>query len=310
MNRLPSEPRYHSGESAALLTLERLLALVPAVLWAVLLFGGDALLRILLSTFTVLCLDLAGGLLQNRLLKRGFARLRLRGAVVGLLIALLSPADLPVLLLLAADLLAVLLLQIFRSESNLPVSLTALCGGFLLLFAEARRYPLLIDSEGGVTLAERLAAGDMPSLALEDMLLGRMDGNMGEMASLLLLLGGAYLIYRQQIGWRIPLAGIVCAALTAYITAPDTMSVYYYAGAQLLSGGFLLVLLFIMSDRVSAPITSRAELVCGALFGVLTILLRNETGLDGSIPAALICSLLARPLDRLLAPLPFGGHRR
>ncbi len=310
MNRLSFEPQLRADDHPLLLSLERLLAAIPLIIWAVLLFGGDALIRLLLSVLTVLLLDVAGGFLQNRLWSRGFPRLRLRGAIVGLLIALLSPADLPILLLLAADLLAVVVLQVFRSESNLPVSLPALCGCFLLLFSEARRYPLLIDSEDGVTLAERLRAGDMPSLAMEDMLFGRMDGNMGEMASLLILLGGAYLIYRRQIGWRIPLAGIVAAALTAYITAPDTMSVYYYAGAQLLSGSFLLVLVFVTSDRISAPITSRAELVCGALFGVLTILLRNETGLDGALPAALICSLLARPLDRLLAPLPFGGRRK
>ncbi|MBQ7354156.1 MAG: RnfABCDGE type electron transport complex subunit D [Clostridia bacterium] len=309
MNRLPSEPRLHLGDHPHLLSLEQLLAAVPVILWATLLFGGGALLRILLSALFVLLLDIAGGVLQNRLLHRNFPKLRLRGAVVGLVIALLSPSDLPIWLLLMADLPAVAILQIFRSESHFPVSLTALCGCFLLLFEEARRYPLLIDSENGVTLAERLGSGDMPSLSIEDMLLGRMDGNMGEIASLLLLLGGVYLLYRRQIGWRIPLAGIVAAALTAYITAPDTMSVYYYAGAQLLSGSFLLVLIFITADRTAAPITARAELVCGALFGLLTILLRNQTGLDGSLPAALICSLLSRPLDRMLAPLPFGGRR-
>ena len=150
----------------------------------------------------------------------------------------------------------------------------------------------------------------MPSLSVTDLLLGRMDGNLGEVASLLLLLGAAYLLVRRRIGWQIPLAGVVAAALTAYVTAPDTMSVYYYMGAQLLSGSFLLVLLFVASDRAAASMTGRAGLFLGAIFGVLVILIRKYVGLDGSLPAALICSLLARPLDGLLAPLPFGGRRK
>lgn len=310
MDRHFSEPCLHCGDNPAILSLERLIALTPAVVWAVLLFGKDALLRILLSTLAVLVLDAAGCILQNHFGRGGFPRLRLRGAAVGLLIALLSPSDLPLLLLIAADLYAVVMLQVFRSESNLPISLVALTGCLLLLFPTARSFPLLIDSESGVTLAEMLRAGDMPSLSITDMLLGRMDGNMGEIASLLLLLGGLYLLLRRQISWQIPLAGMVAAALTAYVTAPDTMSVFYYMGAHLFSGTFLLVLLFIVADRTSAPITGRAGLVCGAIFGVLTILLRTYTGLDGSLIAALICSFLARPLDQILAPLPFGGRRK
>ncbi|MBQ8288745.1 MAG: RnfABCDGE type electron transport complex subunit D [Clostridia bacterium] len=310
MKHLSSEPLLRGGDSPVLLSLERLLVLIPTVVWAVLLFGSDAILRILLSTLTVLVLDNAGCILQNRYLKGNFPRFRLRGAVVGLLLALLSPADLPIPLLLVAALLAVVMLQLFRSEANLPVSLVALMGCLLLFFPAFRSFPLLIDSEGGMTLAELLRAGEKPALSVTDMLLGRMDGNIGEIPSLLLLLGGGYLLFRRQIGWQIPLAGIVAAALMAYVTAPDTMSVFYYMGAHLFSGSFLLVLIFVAADRTSAPITGRAGLVYGAIFGVLVILLRANTGLDGSLPAALVCSLLSRSLDQLLAPLPFGGRRK
>lgn len=310
MTYLPSEPKLRCGDSVTGIELERLLSMIPLILWAVLLFGGDALLRILLSTACVFVLDTAGCYLQNRLLKKRFPPFRLRTAVLGLLLALLSPADLPILLLLAADLLVVVLLQLLGSESNLPLSLPALVGCFLLLFPAARSFPLVVDSEDGKTLAELLRAGDKPALSITDMLLGRMDGNMGEMASLLILLGGAYLLFRRQMSWQIPVAGAVAAAVTACVIAPDTMSVYYFMGAQLFSGAFLLVLIFLASDRTSAPMNGRAGLIYGALYGVLTILLRKYLGMDGALPALLICSILARPLDRLLAPLPFGGRRR
>ncbi len=310
MSNRPLEPRFRGGDTANLLSLEKLAALIPAAVWAILLFDSDALSRILLSTLTVFLLDVTGCNLQRTFLKVPMPVLRLRGAVIGLLLALLSPADLPIWLLTVADLLAVALCQIFRSEAHYPLSLTATVGCFLLLFAEARRFPLLLDSEEGLTLLEMLRAGDMPSLGITDMLLGRMDGNMGELPSLLLLLGGGYLLFCRQIGWQIPLAGGVAAAVTAYVVAPDTMSVYYFVGAHLLSGSFLLVLLFIVADRSSAPITGRAGLVCGGLYGLLTVYLRHKFSLDGALPAALFCSLIARPLDHLMAPLPFGGRRK
>lgn len=302
-------PLLHSGNRATVYSLERLIALVPATVWAVLLFGYAAILRILLSVSVVLVLDNLGCFIQNRYRNTALPRIRLRGGVLGLLLALLSPSTLPVWILLLGDAGIVLALQLLRSEARLPLSLPAAVGCLLLLFPAFHSYPLLINSENGLTLAELLRSGEKPMLGVGDMLLGRMDGNMGEIASLLLILGGAYLLVRRQMGWQIPLAATVAAGLCAYVTAPDTMSVFYYMGAQLFSGGFVLVLLFIVADRSSAPMTGRAGLVYGALFGVLVILLRHYTDWDGSLPAALLCSLLAKPLDHWLAPLPFGGRR-
>ena len=302
-------PLWRSDNRAALYDFERLIALIPAVVWAILLFGYAAILRLAMSAAVVLVVDNLGCFLQNRYLHTAFSPFRLRGAVLGLLIAMLSPSTLPVWMLLLGDAAIVLVLQLFRSETHFPVSLPAAAGCLLLLFPAFQSYPLLINSESGVTLAELLRKGDKPMLSITDMLLGRMDGSMGEIASLLLLLGGAYLVLRHRMGWQIPLAAMSSAGILAYLTAPDTMSVFYYMGAQLFSGAFLLVLLFILSDRATAPMSHRAGLLYGALYGVLVILFRTYTDLDGSLPAALICSAMSRALDQWMAPLPFGGRR-
>lgn len=310
MNTLPMEPRLHGYDNPRSLHLEFLVSLIPVAVWATVLFGWQALLRILLSTCTVFLLDFLGRFLQKRLLHRPFADpFSLRAAIVGLLIALPMPSNLPIWMLLLADLIAALLLQLIRCEAYLPISLPALAGCFLLLFPAARRYPLVIDSEGGKRLLTLLRAGDKPDLTVTDMLLGRMDGNLGEVASLLLILGGGYLLVRRHIQWQIPLAGLAGAAITAYLTAPDTMSVYYFVGAHLFSGSFLLVLLYFAADRTSAPICPKSGLIYGALYGVLTVLIRMQFGIDGALPAILLTSVFSYPLDRFLAPLPFGGRR-
>lgn len=308
MNSQVLEPKLHGGDSPRTLDLERLLSLLPAAIWAVLVFGNAALTRILLSTLIVWGADLVGGILQNIIFKKHFPWIRFRGAILGLLMALLSPSTLPIWILLLADLILVVALQGLHSEVNIPLSLPALAGAFMLLFSASRTFPLIFDSEGGKLFADLLRAGEQPSLSVWDMLLGKMDGNMGEIASLLLLLGGLYLLCRRQMSWQIPLAGVAGGALTAYLLAPDTISVYYYVGAQLFSGGFLLVLLYVVGDRMSAPFNGKAGLLYGALFGVLTMYIRHKTQMDGSLIAALILSVIARPMDRLLAPLPFGGR--
>ena len=310
MNIQVVEPKLHGSESARSIDLERFLAMLPVALWAVLVYGNDALTRILLSTLAVWGADTVLGILQNLFLHRQFTWVRFRGAVLGLLMALLSPANLPLYILLIADLILVLVLQGLKSEVHLPLSLPALTGAAMLLFEASRSYPLIFDSEGGKLISDLLKAGQQPGLSVWDMLLGKMDGNMGEIASLLLLLGCRYLILRRHISWQIPVAGLVGGALTAYLLAPDTISIYYFIGAELLSGGFLLVLFFVLSDRMSAPIYGKAGLFYGLLYGMLTMYIRHKTNLDGSLIAALILSVLARPLDYFMAPLPFGGRRR
>lgn len=310
MNAQPMEPRLHGYDHSSALHLEWLVTMIPLLIWATVHFGWQALLRLLLSAILVFALDLGGRILRKYLLGQMVKDLySLRAMILGLLIALPMPSDLPLWCLLLADLAAAAILLLFRSEVYLPLSLPALIGSLMLLLPVARRFPLILDSEQGATILSLLRAGEKPQLSIADMLLGKMDGNMGEVASILILLGGLYLLVRRHICWQIPLAGLFSAALTAYVLAPDTMSVFYFVGAHLFSGSFLLVLIYFACDRTSAPITSRAGYLYGALFGVLTILLRCEFGIDGSLPAMLVTSIFSYPLDRILTPLPFGGRR-
>lgn len=304
------EPQLHGYDNPSSHHLEFLVTLIPLTVWATVLFGWQALLRILLSGLMVFGLNFLGRFVQKKIFKRPIkGQYSLRSAVVGILIALPMPSTLPIWLLLIADLVAVVLLMLMGSEVYFPISLPALVGCFLLIFSEARRYPLIVDSENGKTLLSLLRAGDKPELSVTDMLFGRMDGNMGEVASILLLLSGGYLLLRRHIHWQIPVLGIASAAITAYLLAPDTMSVYYYVGAHLFSGSFLLVLIYFASDRTSAPICPKAGMAYGILFGVLTILFRTEFGIDGALPAMLVTSVFSYPLDRLFTPMPFGGRR-
>lgn len=307
---LPHEPCLRIGEGTRFVRAEWLVALLPICLWSLFVFGGYALLTMLVSVVCALGLDILIRFLRR---KKGetVAIFDLTPAVTGLLIAFLLPGDAPIWVTVIASLLAAAVGQLFGGMSACPLSLPAFAVIVVrAIFRSQTDMALRFDSEGGRMIADMLRSGEQPNVSIADLLLGRNDGMIGEIAALLILLAAAYLIFRKQISWQIPIMWLLGGALTAYITAPETISLYYYVGAQLLSGGFMLAGCLILPVNTTAPVTSRAGLLIGLLGGILTILFRNWFGIDGALLAVLLCSLPARPLDRLLAPVPFGGRKK
>lgn len=305
-----SEPLLRSPEGVRFLRAEWLIALLPLCLWSYFLFGIYAIAAELLSVVCCMGGDLLIRFLRRRK-DRTVARWEMTPIVTGLFIAFLLPPDAPLWVFGLAALLAACVGQLFGSMSACPISLPLLTVCLMrMLFPTATAMALRFDSENGRTVADLLRAGEKPNAEIVDLLLGRTDAMIGEVASLLILLAAAYLIIRKQISWHLPLAWLIGGALVAYMTAPETMSVYYYTGAQLLTGGFILVGCLIAPSRTTAPVTMRAGLIVGFAGGALTILFRDWLGVDGAVLAGLLVSLPARSLDRLLAPLPFGGRKK
>lgn len=311
MPAVQSEPRVYSREGIRFVRAEWLVVLLPICLWSLLRFGAYALVIELVAIVACMGTDIAVKIIRSFKDKSPVYGWDLTPAVIGVLIAFLLPSDLPVWIAVLAALIAAGVGGLFGSMSRSPLCLPALAViAVRMIFSSYTDIPLLIDSENGRTIADMLAAGEQPSAGIADLLLGRTDSMIGEGAVLLILLAAGYLVYRKQISWHIPIAWIVGGALAAYLTAPETMPFYVYMGAQLFTGGFMLVGCLILPHRTTAPVTPRAGLVIGAIGGALTILLRGWLGVDGALLAALLCSLPARPLDRLLAPVPFGGRKK
>lgn len=305
-----SEPRLRNGETIGYVRIEWLVALLPICMWSFFLFGSYVLAAEALSIAVCLIADIIIRLIRRRS-DPLLAPFDLTPAIVGVTVAFLLPSDCPLWLYSLAALLAALIGGAFGAMSRSPICLPAAAVIIVRALFPSYTDPVLVfDSEGGQTVAQMLSKGEKTSASIIDLLLGRTDGMIGETASLFILLATAYLIYRKHIDWQVVLAWLAGGALTAFLTAPDTMSVYYYTGAQLLTGGFLLVGCLIASNRIWAPITPRAGLVVGALGGIFTILFRQSMNIDGALLAALIVCLPARPLDRLLAPVPFGGRKK
>jgi electron transport complex protein RnfD len=199
-------------------------------------------------------------------------------------------------------------------QASFPVALTTWApysklNDFLTLRGDTFALPFTRADFDGISAATPLAQmkfefqlTDLSSLAT-----GAVSGSLGETSALLLLLGGAYLAWRRFLDWRIPV-GIF---LTVFVFASglhllDPMR--FRDGFQhLLSGGLMLGAVFMATDPVTSPITSRGCWIFAIGIGVLVVLIRQFGGLPEGVMYAILLMNAATPLiDRVTQPLVYG----
>ncbi len=136
---------------------------------------------------------------------------------------------------------------------------------------------------------------------------GNVNGSLGEVSAIALILGGLYLLVRRAASWEIP-AGVIVStlvfAMMAYLLklTPFT-GIHHIASGALLFGAF-----FIATDPVSNPITLKGKLLFGAGIGAFVMLLRVFSGYpEGLMFAVLIMNALVPLLNRWTMPVPLGG---
>ena len=172
--------------------------------------------------------------------------------------------------------------------------------------------PLFSSAADVVTAATPLHSMVMPTLpeaSLADMFLGSIGGCIGEVSTLALLVGGAILIWRKVISWRIPAAYLGTVAFLALVfpRGQEPLSWMLYS---LMGGGVMLGAIFMATDYATSPVLPRAQLIYGIGCGVLTMLLRyNSLYPEGVTYAILLMNACAWALDKLLPPVRFGVRK-
>jgi len=137
---------------------------------------------------------------------------------------------------------------------------------------------------------------------------GEIGGCLGETSALALLLGGIYLLIRRTINFHIPLAVLVSVFIFAGAGYLINSDAYISPLVHLTSGGVLLGALFIATDPVTAPLTTKGMWIFGIGAGAITMLIR----ILGEYPEGVMFSILlmnaVTPLiDRFCKLVPAGG---
>jgi len=146
--------------------------------------------------------------------------------------------------------------------------------------------------------------------SLRQALLGNTGGSLGETSELLVLAGGVWLLALRIISWEIPLSmllSVIALAGIASVLAPE-----HNAGAlfHISSGGVLLGAIFIATDPVTSPTTSRGRLMFGTGCGAVTFFIRSYGSFPEAVAfAVLFMNALTPLIDRYVRPRAYGRTR-
>jgi len=136
---------------------------------------------------------------------------------------------------------------------------------------------------------------------------GYIPGSVGEVSTFMVLLGGAYILYKGIASWRIVLgvfAGMVAMSFLFNTIGSDTNTMFampwYW---HLVVGGFAFGMMFMATDPVSASFTNTGKYAFGALVGVMVVLVRvvNPAFPEGMMLAILFANLFAPLFDYFVA---------
>lgn len=140
-----------------------------------------------------------------------------------------------------------------------------------------------------------------------DLFLGLSAGSTGETSSLLILICGAYLIFKKMLDWRIPAAVILGVVISAECFYLLDATKYPTPTFMVFSGGLMFAAVFMASDMVASPVTPMGILVFGLLVGFLTVIIRLFGGLTEAVMYAILFGNAATPIiESYTQPNIFG----
>ena len=259
-------PHIHSGRTTTKIMLDVIIALLPATIAGVVIFG----LRALLVIGVTVGASVGFEALFNLIVKRKQTIGDLSAIVTGLLLALNLPANIPIWQCVIGALFAIIIVKcLFGGLGYNPVNPAITARVFMLIaFGSMAKgaFPTIVDT---VATSTPLSAETMPKLL--DLFLGVHGGAIGETCALALLVGGIYLLVRRVISWEIPVSFILTVFVFAFFKEGFDFTL---ALSQVLAGGVMIGAFFMATDYVTSPSTLFGKLIFGVLIGLITSLIR------------------------------------
>ncbi|MBK8815832.1 MAG: RnfABCDGE type electron transport complex subunit D [Methylococcaceae bacterium] len=135
-------------------------------------------------------------------------------------------------------------------------------------------------------------------------------GSLGETSSLLILLGGIWLIRQGIIQWTMPLSVLASIALLSTLFFAIDSQHYLSPWVHLNSGALMLVAFFIATDYVTSPNTPLGQIIFGTGCGTLIFIIRTWGGYpEGTGFAILLMNAVTPLIDHYIKPRIYGRYR-
>lgn len=294
-----TSPHIRSGVTTRGIMLDVIIALIPAMITSIVVFGWQAAL--MLAVCVGGCIVSEWG--YEKLVGRPITISDFSAVVTGVLLALNLPANLPIWQALLGCVIAIVVVKQLFGGLGFNFANPAITARIVLLICFS--IPMtnwVIDGVSTATPLGMMASGaELPSML--NMLLGNHGGSMGETGTLALLAGGIYLIVRRVISWHTP----VCFIGTVFLF---TLLLGENAVYHVLSGGLMIGAFFMATDYVTTPYTSWGRVIFGVGCGLITVLIRVWGNYpEGVSFAILLMNILSPYITKATSPKPLGGAK-
>lgn len=321
MLTVSASPHKRTGDTTRGIMLDVIIAMLPALVLSVILFGPRALVVTLVSVVFCVLFEF----LSRKAMKRENTVGDLSAVVTGMLLAFNLPSTMPIWMVILGDAVAIIVVKQFFGGIGQNFVNPALVGRIVLMASfpvAISDYPApfawKIGAVDAVTTATPLAqfagiygadnmktainATDLPTLA--NMFFGVRGGCLGETCAAALLLGFLYLLIRRVISPTIPLVYVGTVAVIMLIAGKGNLM---FVGYQLLAGGLLLGAIFMATDYTTSPVSFKGKIIYAIGCGVITSLIR----IFGSLPegvsfSIILMNILVPHIEHLTTPKPFG----
>ena len=308
-----ASPHVKSAETTTGIMLDVIIALLPAGIASIFVFGIRALLIIAVSVISCVLAEF----LSRKAMKRDQTIGDLSAVVTGILLAYNLPSTIPIWQVVFGSIVAIVVVkQMFGGIGQNFVN-PALLARIVLISAFPARMSAGafvgtnvvgwdVDGVTGATpmglisLADGIKDG-APSLM--HLFIGTTAGCIGEVSALALLLGGIYLIIRKVISPIIPCVYIGTVAIIMLIAFGDVNAMLY----EVLGGGLMIGAIFMATDYTTSPITDKGKVIYALGCALITCLIR----LFGSLPegvsfSIIIMNILVPHIENATKPTIFG----
>ena len=292
-------PHIHAKRSTTSIMVDVIIALMPAVIVSILFYGWSELMILAVSVVSCVLIE---WLIAKFLFKRAELFTPSAAAVTGLLLAMNLPSTTPWWIAVIGALFAIGVVKMSFGGLGQNLFNPAIAGRVFLLISfpqqmtdwtAAPGFIHTTDAISGATLLGVYGEGGMEALQalgypLDTSLFFDIGGSAGEISSIALLVGFAYLLIRKVVKPWIPLSIFGTVALISgifYLADPMTFTGPAF---NLLTGGMILGACFMATDYVTSPMSTWGGVIFGVGIGLIVMMIRYF----GSYPEGMSFAIL------------------
>ncbi|MGY8915524.1 MAG: NADH:ubiquinone reductase (Na(+)-transporting) subunit B [Flavobacteriales bacterium] len=246
--------------------------------------------------------------------------------VTGMLVPLIVPIDTPLWMLAVAVVFGVVIGKEVFGGTGMNILNPALTIRAFLFFAyptwmsgdkvwvhEAVERAGTADAISGETVLGYLAQGKGSEItySVSDMFFGFIPGSVGETSTILILLGGLFLIFTKIASWRIMVSAVIGALAMGLIFngvvdagwITETSKFYglmsFDFWQHLIVGGLAFGIVYMATDPVTGSQTDKGKWYYGFFIGFISVMIRvfNPAYPEGVFLAILLMNVFAPTID-------------